>query len=285
MIAKVIPLQRRGLFTGVGHGLGAFMGVIGAVWAGTILNWDYPINFVTLFLLAFAAMAISWVGLVLTREPDSPVVKEPVQLAHYLRRLPALLRGNGNFTRFLISLGIVKLGTMASGFFVVYGVTRFQLDGAAVGTMTAVLIGSQAVMNLVWGVLGDRRGHKSVLASSACALALAAASAWFAPGPGWLLVTFALLGAYNAGDTTSGLNIALEFCAPEDRPTFIGMTNTLLAPVITLAPLIGGWLAIMLGYVGMFVASALVAAVGAVLLTLWVREPRGQQVAPMNQSA
>ena len=31
MIAKVIPLRRRGLFTGLGHGLGALMGVAGAV--------------------------------------------------------------------------------------------------------------------------------------------------------------------------------------------------------------------------------------------------------------
>lgn len=275
MIAKVIPVRRRGVFTGFGHGLGACLGVVGAIWVGNILqNWAYPHNFVILFLLASLSMAISWVGLVLNREPDSPVVKQPVQLTNYLRRLPTLLRENPNYTRFLISTSTAKLGAMASGFFIVYGAQRFQLGGTEIGALTAALIGGQAVMNLAWGVVGDRYGHKAVLAGAAFALALSVAIAWAAPSYEWLLATFVLLGAYTAGDTTSGLNIALEFCAPEDRPTFIGMTNTLIAPVITLAPLLGGWLALALGYQGMFAVATVFAALGTVLLVVWVREPR-----------
>ena len=71
-----------------------------------------------------------------------------------------------------------------------------------------------------------------------------------------------------AGDSVSGMNIILEFCAPEDRPTYIGLTNTLLAP------LFGGWLATWAGYREMFVVALVVAALGGGLLTLWVREPR-----------
>ena len=37
----------------------------------------------------------------------------------------------------------------------------------------------------------------------------------------------------------SRLNIILEFAVPEDQPTFIGLTNTLLAPVVFLAPIFG----------------------------------------------
>jgi predicted MFS family arabinose efflux permease len=68
--------------------------------------------------------------------------------------------------------------------------------------------------------------------------------------------------------------IILEFCAPEDRPTYIGLTNTLLAPAKTLAPLIGGWLATWAGYHEMFVVALVVALLGGGLLTAWVREPR-----------
>ena len=82
------------------------------------------------------------------------------------------------------------------------------------------------------------------------------------------------MGSYQAAEQTSSLNIILEFSAPEDRPTYIGMTNTLLAPVLILAPLVGGTLATIFGFSTLFVVAALVAAAGALLLTLWVEEPR-----------
>ncbi len=243
MIAKVIPVQRRGLYAGLGHGLGALMGVVGAYFVGRILaTVAFPNNFALLFGLAFAIMAISWLGLALTREPPSKLVKAQLPLMRYLRQLPAILRRDRNYQRFLICRTIIQMGTMAGGFFMVYGIERFQIDGAGIGLLTAVLVAGQAVMGLIWGVLADRVGHKRVLATAAFALALAALAAWMADSQTWLVVTFALLGAYMAADTASGLNIILEFCAPEDRPTYIGLTNTLLAPVLTLAPLLGGWL-------------------------------------------
>ena len=219
-------------------------------------------------------MAISWLGLALTREPPSEMVKEQMPLTRYLRQLPAILRRDRNYQRFLICRTIIQMGTMAGGFFMVYGIERFQIDGAGVGLLTAVLVAGQAVMGLIWGVLADRFGHKRVLATAAFALALAALAAWMADSQTWLVVTFALLGAYMAADTASGLNIILEFCAPEDRPTYIGLTNTLLAPVLTLAPLLGGWLAMTVGYPGLFMTALLFASLGGLLMAFWVREPR-----------
>lgn len=275
MIAKVIPVQRRGLYAGLGHGLGALMGVVGAYFVGRILaTVAFPNNFALLFGLAFAIMAISWLGLALTREPPSEMVKEQMPLTRYLRQLPAILRRDRNYQRFLICRTIIQMGTMAGGFFMVYGIERFQIDGAGVGLLTAVLVAGQAVMGLIWGVLADRFGHKRVLATAAFALALAALAAWMADSQTWLVVTFALLGAYMAADTASGLNIILEFCAPEDRPTYIGLTNTLLAPVLTLAPLLGGWLAMTVGYPGLFMTALFFASFGGLLMAFWVREPR-----------
>jgi MFS family permease len=76
-----------------------------------------------------------------------------------------------------------------------------------------------------------------------------------------------------SGNAVSRMNIILEFCAPEDRPTYIGLTNTLLAPAM-LAPVLGGWLATWAGYRGLFLVAAVVSVLGAALLAFWVREPR-----------
>ncbi len=275
MIAKVIPLRRRGLFTGLGHGLGALMGVAGAVVIAFVLErWTFPQNFALLFVLAFGAMTISWLGLVLNREPANPSVRPTVPLANYLRRLPGVLRADRNFARYIGAMMVVRGGTMAGSFFLVYGVQRFQLGGAEVGLLTGVLIGCQAIFNPLWGLLGDRRGHKLVLVGGALALALAALLVWFAPAWPWLVAAFVLLSAFLAADSASMLNIILEFCADEDRPTYIGLSNTLMAPATALAPLLGGWLAAQLGFPPMFALAALLAGLGAALLIALVHEPR-----------
>jgi MFS family permease len=113
-----------------------------------------------------------------------------------------------------------------------------------------------------------------VLASAAFLMALAALVAWVAPSTAWLALTFVLLGAYLAAESVSSLIIILEFCAPQDRPTYIGLTNTLLAPVFILAPLIGGWLATIAGYRGLLLTAMLISTLGGLLFVFWVHEPR-----------
>jgi MFS family permease len=275
MIAKVIPVQRRGIWLGVSNSLGALIAIGGALVVGYILeNIVYPQNFAWVFFLAFSTFIISYIALALNREPPSLDLKEPVPLRRYLRELPAILRSDSNYSRFLLSRTMVKLGAMAIGFFIVYGTEHFQISGADIGIFTAVLVGSQAVMNLFWGVIGDRYGHKAVLTSAPFVMVLAILVAWSAPTAGWLMVTFVLLGAYLAADGVSSFNIIVEFAPPAKRPTYIGLTNTLLAPALTIGPLIGGWLATTAGYGGLFMTALVVALAGGIMMLLWVREPR-----------
>jgi MFS family permease len=260
MIAKVIPVHRRGIWSGVSNSLGALIAIAGALLVGHILETtSYPRNFAWIFLLAFGAWIVSYIGLALNREPPSMVVKEHIPLYRYLRQLPAILRRDQNYRRFLLSRTTIQFGAMAMGFFTVY---------------TAILVASQAVMNLVWGMVADRIGHKIVLAAEAFIMALAVLNALMAASPLQFSLTYMLLGAYWGADNVSAFNIIIEFCQAEDRPTYIGLTNTLLAPLLALGPVIGGWLAISTGYPGLFLAALVVSITGGVLMAVWVREPR-----------
>lgn len=279
MIAKVIPVEKRGIWSGVGHGLGAIMGIFGAYFVGRILSaYMFPNNFAVLFALSFVFGGISFIGLALNREPPSETVKERIPLSHYLKQLPAILRDNPNYRRFIISRSILLLGTMATGFYMIYGTERFATDSSSIASLTAlltgVLIASQAVTNLIWGFIGDKKGHKTVLVSASFVLMLAALVAYFASSQAWLVLTFVLLGTYLAAEQVSALNIILEFCKPEDRPTFIGLSNTLLAPLFAFAPLLGSWLVTVFGFQTLFLCAVVAAAVGGLSLSLWVKEPR-----------
>ena len=46
-----------------------------------------------------------------------------------------------------------------------------------------------------------------------------------------------------AGTFISGISIVYEFTGPENRPTYIGLANTIPGVAGSVAPLIGGWLA------------------------------------------
>ncbi len=275
LIAKVIPVHRRGLYAGTANGLGALMGVAGAWLSGLILaTVAFPDNFALCFMLAAAAQVFSWAALALNREPAGIVVKARVSQRDYFRQLPRLLQADRNYRRFLVSRAIAALGSMAGGFFMVYGFERFAFGGREVGIATAILAGSQAVVNPLWGLLGDRSGHKIVLACGAFCTLLATAAVLLAPSAPAFFVAFAFLGAALAADSVSSLNIAMEFGSVENRPTYIGLTNTLLAPTRTLAPIIGGALATVAGYPPMFGLAMVLAGAGGLLLATWVREPR-----------
>lgn len=306
MIAKVIPVRRRGIWLGLGHGIGQLMGVIGAFFVGRILiSRTFPGNFALLFFLAFTFMVVSWCGLALTREPASQTTKQALPILHYLGRVSSVLKRDVNYRRYLVSKSIVNLGGMSAGFFAVYGTETFSLDGRGVGLLTAVLVGTQAVLNPLWGVLADRVGHKTVLAAAAFFVSLAPFSALFIGGfggllpqpqpnegigalvistvtqfPIWgtvplgLILTFVFVGSFLAADHTSSLNITLEFSAPQDRPTYIGLTNTILAPVLIGAPILGGLLAGSLGYTALFAAASFCGVTSLLLMVFWVKEPR-----------
>jgi MFS family permease len=103
---------------------------------------------------------------------------------------------------------------------------------------------------------------------------LALLLAIIAPYPWWFFPIFFLSGAVSAGTFISGIAIVYEFTEAENRPTYIGLANTIPGIVVSLAPLIGGWLAGATSYRSMFTLSAIVAAISWVLLRFAVREPR-----------
>ncbi len=275
MIGKVIPVRRRGIFFGLADGGGLLMGVVGAYFVGRILDAvDFPGNFTLLFLIAGLPLAISWFALSLTREPESDDIKQTVPLRHYLKQLPAVLREHSNYRRFLVGYAMLRLSMMAVSFFIILANLRFELSGADIGLINAIFFGSQALMRLTFGWLGDRWGHKRNLVISAACMALAAVFALNATSVLGLIPAFFCLACAISSDVVSHFNIVLEFATPAEQPTFIGLTNTLIAPFTFAGPILAGWMAGSFDISALFVVSLLCGIIGAALLLWWVKEPR-----------
>jgi MFS family permease len=275
MLAKVIPVDRRGRFFGIMAFSGAATGIIGATAAAWLLDhYGFPFGYALCFAIAAVLILISWFFLALTREP-AQISREPnISQREFWSRLPSLLRADQNFQHLLFSQVINVTGGMAIGFFTVYAVERWHLPDYQAGSFTISMLIGQAISNLLFGVLADRKGHKLVLELSAVCGALAIGLACIAPAPEWFYVIFALYGANTAGFILSGIMIVFEFSPPNVRPTYIGLNNTVLGIVAGITPLIGGWLVSTVGYQVLFAGASVVSLVGFAMLHWWVEDPR-----------
>ena len=277
LFAKVIPRDRRARLFGLTNFIGMGGGVLTAAAASWLLeHFSFPYGYALCFAAAGVLTLVSWLGLALVREPPSSITGARVSLPEYWRRLPALLRAQPNFQRYLSSQAIVRLGGMASGFLAVYAVQRWQLPDEQAAIFTVAMVAGQALSNVPYGFLGDRFGQKLVLEISTVAWLAALVLALLATAPWWFYFVFALAGASMTGSYQSGVMIGMEFSSAEERPTFIGLNSTVAGIAAGVAPMLGGWLAASLGYQPLFIATIIVAAVGLASLHWLVVEPRRQ---------
>jgi MFS family permease len=275
LIAKIIPVEKRGRFFGITNFIGNGTGILGALAVPFVLEkFDFPLGFVYSFTVTAVFIFLSWVSLSLTREPAVHSSKPPVSQLDYLRSLPDIMRKDRNFRMYLLSQIIYSLSGMATGFLVVYTVQTWNLpDAKASGFIVSMQIGL-ALANLFFGFLADRKGHKLSLEICWLLSALSLILAIMAPSPLWFFPVFFLRGAVSAGTFISGISIIYEFTDAENRPTYIGLANTIPGIAVALAPMIGGWLAGVMGYPWMFILSAIIGVISLGLLRFSVYEPR-----------
>ena len=275
MIAKIIPVDKRGRFFGISNFIGNGAGILGALAVPFVLNRStFPTAYVLAFTAASLLIFISWIFIALTREPAVPSSKPPVSQLNYLRSLPDVLRGDRNFRMYLLSQVIFSFSGMATGFLVVYTVQTWQLPDARASGYTIALQVGLTLAFLFFGFLSDRKGHKLSLEICWMLSLITLGLAIVAPSPLWFFPIFFLRGAVSAGTFVSGIAIVYEFTGAESRPTYIGLANTIPGVTGAVAPLIGGLLVGAISYQAMFSLAAVIGAVSWALLRFAVREPR-----------
>jgi MFS family permease len=275
MIGKIMPPESRGTFFGIQSAMVNLGGGLSAIAAGYLLEWyQSPLNFTLCFILAGLAMGLSFFFLALTREALTPPMHVADQRRPFWSHSGAILARDINFRWFLAARSMFQLAIMAAGFYAVYGVRYHHMSEATAGLMTGVFMAAQIVANPLMGWAGDRWGHRLIMGVGAYAAAASALLAWLAPDISWFYLVFALAGVANIASWTTPLSLILEFGAKAEKPAYIGLANTLVAPSTLLAPIFGGWLADTAGYPAMFAVSAILGLLTALILQLLMHDPQ-----------
>jgi MFS family permease len=276
VVGRAVPVAIRGRFFGISSviaNLGGFLGSLGTAWVLAALA--PPRSYGVCFLVAAAFMALSWIALALVREPAGGPPAPVRPLREHLRRIPGLIARDPNLAWFLVARALSVAAMMGTGFYTVFAL---RVHGAAewqVGLFTAALLGGQVAGNAAFGWLADRAGHRVVLLAGLAGTCAGSVVALTAPSVEVFTAVFALAGLQYAAGNVSALNVLLEFApSADERPTYIGLGTTALAPVALLSPLAAGLAVDWLGFAPVFAAALACGLGGIAVLAGRVRDPR-----------
>ena len=219
-------------------------------------------------------MAGSYLALAQTREPEDTEKIIPEEETHFWENAKIILRRDMNFNWFIAVRFLSQFATMGFAFYIIYGVRRFGMDEVTAGYMTAALTLAQTFANAGMGWLGDRWGHRAMLILGAFAAIASSLLTVFTSSLHWLYLSFILAGLAYVSIYTIGIAFTVDFGNDNERPTYIGLSNTLITPATVLAPIIGGWMVDNVGFQITFILSALVGVITVGVLIFVVKDPR-----------
>lgn len=277
MISKIMPPHRLGTFFGLQSACVNLFGAGGALLASVILErLDYPISFSWLYFVSGVGLVISFCFLAWTHEPKSAPrdVVPRLNWRDFARRLRHILGRDHNFRSFLLARSLTSLSLTAISFYTIFGIRRFDMSPETVGVMTSVLLLSNTISSSAIGWIGDRWGHRRVLILANLLTVIAIAVALRATDIAWLYLVFALTGVVNATQWTTVMSITVQFCSVAERPFYIGMANTLIAPITIFAPIIGGWLVDAASFEATFGIFAIAGLLSILVLVNLMQDPR-----------
>ena len=245
-LGKAIP-RRRGFLFGISNFAGGLMG-LGLGWLLSYLLDHYPFEqaIPVIFGISLAASLVSLIAIISWREvvPPDSFFEEKESDEHSLK---GVLRDK-NFVNYLVWRSLMVILEIATPFYTLSALEDLQLGAAQVGVFTTILSFSEAVLNPLWGWLGDRKGFLRVVQVSGLTGIAAAFLAVLFPSLPVYYAIFFLVGAMICGLQISSLNIVFEFSPLHLVPLYTAVSQVSLTPLSSVVSLIGGFIAENYGY-------------------------------------
>jgi MFS family permease len=278
IMARAIPLKRRGRLIGAGQVIGGMAGVgVGALVGLILTQRPFPNDYALIFTLAGAALVPSVIALVLIREPP-PEETNPQTNDQVKGGWLNLLVIDPAFRHLIACRLLVGMMTLATPFYVVHADDVLHLPQSVIGQFVSARMLAGVVASILLGLVSERWGPRYVarIGSAAAAIGPLFALVAHLAGSGWLVqaypFVYVALGVVNSSWMLGFFNYLLEIAPEGMRPAYIGLGNTIMG-VLTLAPMAGGWLLETTSYTTLFGVTAAAVTLGF-LLTLGLKPPQ-----------
>ncbi len=278
-LGKMVPLRWRGRYFSARNivmGLGAFAVLL------AVGRWSTALGEPRGYQAALATAALLGLGaayfLARVDEPLSPTPAPRDRRGRWWRRL------GGGFLRFTAVGALWNFAVMVAGpFFLVYLVEETGASASALGIVSAVGLLAAVPGQRFFGLLNDRRGAGWVQKWTGLAVPLVPAVWGFLRAP-WQAWPVQLFGGFVwAGYNLASFNYLLERTTEEDRATLVAFYQAMAGLGMAGGAALGGWLAQMEGYRVLFLTSAGLRLLAALLFALFVAGGRGGKGIPASE--
>lgn len=264
VFSKSIAPDQRGRNLGYRYFTGGLLGLGAGYATKQILAGplEFPQNFALLYLLSGIFLFIAFGGFYAVREPAEPgKISDRGLRGHF-----SILRDNSNFRRFILVEVLLGATMVLLPLYIIYATEELHLALSLTGVFVAAQIVGEIISGPLWGKLGDRFNFRMVLFSigliSTATPLLAIILPQYHP---WLyLVIFLLVGMTFKGLSLAVSSYLLEIAPREQVPSYVAVKNIMQLPTI-IYPLMGGWLAHLIGYQSLFILVSVILAGGTLL--------------------
>lgn len=231
----------------------------------------FPDNYAILFGMSGIVFVISIIpGIFFTELPGGKVVDELPSMREFMPQLGRILRDDLQFRAFIILRMFTSLFMMSYPFYIGYATGELGLSSdVAVPNLFAMQTVGSLSGALLYTWLGARNNVLYIRLAIATAVLLpicALLSAIVGPVP--LYFGFLVSGlAASSNIFSCYLNWIVSYADDDQRPIYVGLSNTFTAVISLIVPFIGGTIAQNFGYRPLFVVSMIMAAM-ALFVTL-----------------
>ncbi len=246
-------------------------------------NLPFPNNYALLFAGAGVLFAISIIPPIFLIElPGSKAVEKIATMGEFLPALGKVLRNDVPFRAIIITRMLTTLFAMAAPFYVGFATVQLGLSSTEA---VPILIAMQTVGTICGAFIYMWLGARSNLLYIRVALAGASllpicALIASVVGPLPLYFGFLMSGLALSNLSFGYQNWVISYAAPDQRPIYAGLFNTVAAVIAFTAPFIAGTIVQNVGYEVLFMVS-IVMIFSALFVTLrYLQDPKKAAVAP-----
>ncbi len=242
----------------------------------------FPLNYALCFAIAGTGVALSWVCATFIHEVVQPVAENRLALNEYLPALGRVLRHDRHFLRVTLARLIGGMANMALPFYIIFASDELKFVPETVGLFVSAQVLGGLVAGTVLGFLSERSGSRAVILASqmmqmiAPLLALLVffvGAAQLGPIASWVYaLVFVAIGVGQSSGILGFINYVLELAPPQERVTYVGLTNT-LSGILAIAPIVGAAVIQSVSYTGMFVLVIVLLLI-SLLISAQLIEPR-----------
>ena len=235
---------------------------------------EFPNNYAVLFGASGIIFALSILpGLFFHELPGGKAVEKIPPITEFLPDLGRVLRDDDPFRAYIFVRIFTSLFMMADPFYIGFATTKLGLSSAvAVPNLIAMLTIGSVGGALLYTWLGARNNLLYIqLALGTVVLLPICALLAEMVGPAVLYIGFLVAGLASGNNLFSCyINWLVGYSHPDQRPIYVGLSNTIAAVISIIAPVIGGMIAQYLGYRSLFVVSLMMMLCALFITLRWV---------------